>query len=77
MDPEQIEELLAAFEPVKAMLEQLREQYPKDAAQEQEEGIDETTNEEEEYGQTDEALAPANDKQLKKNAAVAMLKRSL
>lgn len=77
MDPAQIEQLIAAFDGLSEIMAQIREANPVDAAVEQEEGVEEATMEEEEAGETEEPLAPANDKQVKKNAAVAMLKRSL
>lgn len=77
MDKAQLDQLMAALDEMAGMISKIREAVPGDAAAEQAEAIDGATQEEEVAGETDESLAPADDKQLKKNAAVAMLKRSL
>ncbi len=77
MDKAQLDQLMAALDEMAGMISKIREAVPGDAAAEQSAAIDGATEEEEVAGETEEALAPADDKQLKKNAAVAMLKRSL
>lgn len=77
MDKDQLDQLMAALDEMAGMISKIREAVPGDAAAEQSQAIDESTQEEEVSTETEEPLAPADDKQLKKNAAVAMLKRSL
>lgn len=77
MDKEQLDGLMAALDEMAGMIAKIRETIPGDAAEEQAQELDEATQEEEVAGETEESLAPADDKQLKKAAAVAMLKRSL
>lgn len=77
MDKLQLDQLMAALDEMAGMISKIREAVPGDAAEEQSSQIDDATEEEEVAGETEEPLAPADDKQLKKNAAVAMLKRSL
>jgi hypothetical protein len=77
MEKEQLDELMAQLDGVSEMIARIREMVPADAAVEEAESIDEATADEEVAGDTDASLAPADDKQVKKAAAVAMLKRSL
>lgn len=77
MDKLQLDQLMSALDEMAGMISKIREAIPGDAAAEESQSIEEATEEEEVSGETEEPLAPADDKQLKKNAAVAMLKRSL
>ena len=77
MDKDQLDQLMSALDEMAGMIAKIRETIPGDAAAEQAEAIDESTEEEEVSAETEEPLAPADDKQVKKNAAVAMLKKSL
>jgi hypothetical protein len=77
MDKMQLSQLMTALDEMAGMIAKIRESMPTDSAEEESAAIDESTAEEEVAGETEESLAPADDKQLKKAAAVAMIRKSI
>lgn len=77
MDKEQLDQLMMALDEMAGMIAKIRESVPVDAAVEQTDEIDAATEGEQVVAEDDAPLVPADDKQMKKAAAVAMLKKSL
>lgn len=78
-DKEDLSTVLESLDAMAAMIQKIRDTLPGDSAEEQADAVDESTSEEEMEHDDTESIKPSagGDKEMKKAAMVAMIRKNL